>query len=206
MLGWMVDRGLNWLGGSAVLVVCCVRGGAGGASGAGVRSAWGGFGELAPVLAGGGVSLGLGGRVCDACVRGVLVYGGGAWAVGAEGLAGLGGAGGMVVGGMCGVSLGDGGRGGGLLGRLGVGCVGGRMRRGGLGWFGRVGRGEGSGWVGGCTGVGVVGVVDGGAPGGAWRGCVGGDMGAVGVGGEVARGRCAWRNITGGPTRASADA
>ena len=111
-----------------------------------------------------------------------------------------------MVGGMCGVSLRDGGRGGGLLDRLGIGCVGGGMRGGGLGWFGRVGRGGGGGWVKGCAGVGVVGVVDGGAPGGAWGGCVKRDMKAMGIKEEMAQDRCAWRNITGGPTRASADA
>ena len=110
MLGWMMDRGLGWLRGSAILVICCVQeGGRGGASGAGVRSAWGEFGGLAPVLTKRGVSLRLRGKMYDACVQGVLVCGGETWAVGAEGLAGLGGAGGMVVGRMCGVSLEDGG-------------------------------------------------------------------------------------------------
>ena len=98
------------------------------------------------------------------------------------------------------------GRGDGLLGRLGIECVESGVRGGGLGWFGRVGRGGENGWVKGCAGVDVVGVVDGGAPREAWRGCVRGDMEAVGVGGEMAQDRCAWRNITGGPTRASADA
>ena len=148
-----------------------------------MRSAWGEFDGLAPVLAGRGVSLRLGGEMCDACVQGVLVCGGGTWAIGAEGLAGLGRAGGMMVGGMCGVSLRDGKRGDELLNRLGIECVEGRVRRGGLRWFGHVGRGGESDWVKKCTRVDVVGVVDGGARRRAWRGCVGRDMRAVGMGG-----------------------
>ena len=79
------------------------------------------------------------------------------------------------------MSLRDGKRSGGLLNRLGIECVESGIRRGRLRWFGRVERGEESGWVKKCAGVGVIGVVDGGAPGGAWRGCVGRDVGAVGV-------------------------
>ena len=36
--------------------------------------------------------------------------------------------------------------------------------------------------------------------------CVKRDMKAMGIKEEMAQDRCAWRNITGGPTRASADA
>ena len=37
-------------------------------------------------------------------------------------------------------------------------------------------------------------------------GIVMGDMKAMGIKEEMVQDRCAWRNITGGPTRASADA
>ena len=36
-----------------------------------------------------------------------------------------------------------------------------------------------------------------------WRSCVKRDMKAMGIKEEMAQDRCAWRNITGGPTRAS---
>ena len=52
----------------------------------------------------------------------------------------------------------------------------------------------------------VIGVVDRGAPRKTWRSCVKRDMKAMGIKEEMAQDRCAWRNITGGPTRASADA
>ena len=180
------------------------EGGAGGASGTGVRSAWGGFGELAPVLAGGVSLWGWGEEymmpVCGECwcvVARLGLWGRGAW---------LGwGAGGMVVGGCVGCLWGIEGAAVGSWAVWELNVLRARYGEEGWGGLGVLGGGE-SGWVKGCAGVGVVGVVDGGAPGRAWGGCVGGDMGAVGVGEEVARGRCAWRGVTGGPTRASADA
>ena len=45
VLDWMMDRNLGLLIDSAVLVICCAQEGAEKASGAGVRSAWGGFGR-----------------------------------------------------------------------------------------------------------------------------------------------------------------
>ena len=45
-----------------------------------VRSAWGKFNELAPVLTKRGVSLKLKGKIYDACVQRVLVYGSETWA------------------------------------------------------------------------------------------------------------------------------
>ena len=48
--------------------------------------------------------------------------------------------------------------------------------------------------------------LDRGAPRKTWRSCVKRDMKAMGIKEEIAQDRCAWRNITGGPTRASADA
>ena len=56
-----------------------------------------------------------------------------------------------------------------------------------------------------CTRMNVIGVVDRGAPRKTWRSCVKRDMKAMGIKEEMAQDRCAWRNITGGPTRASAD-
>ena len=39
-----------------------------------------------------------------------------------------------------------------------------------------------------------------------WRGYVERDMKAMGIKEEMAQDNCSWRDITGGPTRASADA
>ena len=52
----------------------CAGGGAEEASRTRVRSAWGKFNELAPVLTKRGVSLKLKGKIYDACVQRVLVY------------------------------------------------------------------------------------------------------------------------------------
>ena len=77
VLNWMMDRNLNLLINSAILVICliCAGGGAEDASRTRVRSAWGKFNELAPVLTKRGVSLKLKGKIYDACVQRVLVYG-----------------------------------------------------------------------------------------------------------------------------------
>ena len=81
-----------------------------------------------------------------------------------------------------------------------------QIQRGRLRWFGHVERKEENNWVKKCTRMNVIGVVDRGAPRKTWRSCVKRDMKAMGIKEEMAQDRCAWRNITGGPTRASADA
>ena len=50
MLDWMMDQNLGLLRDSAVLVIFCAQEEAEKTSGDGVRSAWGGFGRLAPIL------------------------------------------------------------------------------------------------------------------------------------------------------------
>ena len=81
-----------------------------------------------------------------------------------------------------------------------------KIQRGRLSWFGHVDRKDENTWVKKCTRMTVIGVVDRGAPRKTWRSCVKRDMKAMGIKEEMAQDRCAWRNITGGPTRASADA
>ena len=109
----------------------CYGGRAEDASKTRVRSAWGKFNELAPVLAKKGVSLKLKGEYrCDACVQRVLVYGSETWAMKAEDLARLKRAERMMVRRMCGVSLNDRKRGGELLRRLDIECVEIKIRRG----------------------------------------------------------------------------
>ena len=184
----------------------CAGGGAEEASRTRVRSAWGKFNELAPVLTKRGVSLKLKGKIYDACVQRVLVYGSETWAIKAEDLARLRRAERMMVRRMCGVSLKDRKRSDELLNRLGIECVENKIQRGRLRWFGHVERKEENNWVKKCTRMNVIGVVDRGAPRKTWRSCVKRDMKAMGIKEEMAQDRCAWRNITGGPTRASVDA
>ena len=52
----------------------------------------------------------------------------------------------------------------------------------------------------------VTGVVGRGVLRKTWRSCAKRDMKAMDIKEEIAQDRCAWRNITGGPTCASADA
>ena len=52
----------------------------------------------------------------------------------------------------------------------------------------------------------MIGVVYRGAPRKTWRSCVKKDMEAMDIKEEMVQDRCAWRNITRGPTSASADA
>ena len=92
---------------------------------------WGKFNELAPVLTKRGVSLKLKGKIYDACVQRVLVYGSETWAIKAEDLARLRRAERMMVRRMCGVSLKDRKRSDELLNRLGIECVENKIQRGG---------------------------------------------------------------------------
>ena len=159
----------------------CAGGGAEEASRTRVRSAWGKFNELAPVLTKRGVSLKLKGKIYDACVQRVLVYGSETWAIKAEDLARLRRAERMMVRRMCGVSLKDRKRSDELLNRLGIECVENKIQRGRLRWFGHVERKEENNWVKKCTRMNVIGVVDRGAPRKTWRSCVKRDMKAMGI-------------------------
>ena len=125
----------------------CAGGGAEEASRTRVRSAWGQFNELAPVLTKRGVSLKLKGKIYDACVQRVLVYGSETWAIKAEDLASLRRAERMMVRRMCGVSLKDRKRSDELLNSLGIECIENKIQRGRLRWFGHVERKEENNWV-----------------------------------------------------------
>ena len=116
-----------------------------------VRSAWGKFNELAPILTKRGASMKLKGRIYDACVQRVLVYGSETWGMKAEDLAKLMRTERMMVRRMCGVSLKDRKRSDELLSRLGIECVEKKIQRGRLRWFGHVERKNEEDWVKKCT-------------------------------------------------------
>ena len=100
------------------------------------------------------------GKIYDACVQRVLVYGSETWAIKARTLARLRRAERMMVRRMCGVSLKDRKRSDELLNRLGIECVENKIQRGRLRWFGHVERKEENNWVKKCTRMNVIGVVD----------------------------------------------
>ena len=106
---------------------------------------------------------------------------------------------------MCGVSLKDRKSRDELLSRLGIECVEDKIQGAMLRWFGHVERKNENDWVKKCTRMNVTGVVGRGAPRKTWN-YVERDMKAMDIKEGMAQDHCSWRNITGDPTRASADA
>ena len=90
-----------------------------------------------------------------------------------------------------------------LLTRLVIECVENKIQRARLRWFGYVECKEENDWVKKCTRMNVTGVVGRGALRETWS-CVERDITVIGITERMAQDRCAWRNITVGPTRASA--
>ena len=84
-------------------------------------------------------------------------------------------------------------------------CVENKIQRARLRWFGQVEQKEENDWVKKCTRMNVTGVV-GKVLQGKHRGVVSRDMMAMGIKEGMAHDSWGWRNITGDPTRASADA
>ena len=117
-------------------------GGVGGSSVARIRSGWKKFRELLPLLASRVFSLKMKGRVFEACVRSVVLYGSETWAVKEEDLTRLHRNDLRMVRRMCGVTLKDRKSSEELLDRLGLcnirDCV--QSRR--LRWFGHLGRSQ----------------------------------------------------------------
>ena len=121
-------------------------GGADEAARARVRCALAKFKELSPILAARGASYHMKGKICRACVQGVLTYGTKTWAMKAENLQSLGRADRMMVRWMCDVSLKDRKRSEVLYSLLGVQSVAVVVRRGRLRWFGHRERKNGDDW------------------------------------------------------------
>ena len=163
-----------------------------------MRCAWCRFGELCPLLAMRGFLLGLKGGVCRACVQGVLLYGGGAWAVGIEDVNELERAEGSMMRMLCDVSLEDRKSSQVIASWLGMDPVSILVKRGRLRWFEHVGRGDGEDWVSACGDVGVDDARDGGRGGRAWMGYVVDDIGTFGLGKGGAQGREMWRDVFAG--------
>ena len=92
-----------------------------------------------------------------------------------------------------------------LLSRLGFGCVEDKIQRAKLRCFGRVEQKEENNLVKKCTWMNVIWVMGRGALRKTWRSCAK-TLEAMGIKEDMAQDPCAWRNITGGPTRARADA
>jgi hypothetical protein len=180
-------------------------GGAGDASRARVRCAWAKFKELAPILTSRGASLKVKGKVYNACVQRVLVYGSETWPMKVDDLQRLERTEHMMVRWMCGVSLKNRISSEELTRRLGVEGVTGVVRRGRLRWFGHLERKERDDWVSTCRNFTLPGQVSKGRGKKTWGECVRSDMHSMGLKAEWARDRTMWRGLIGGnrPTRAS---
>jgi len=180
-------------------------GGAEEASRTRVRCAWAKFKELAPVLTSRGASLKVKGKVYNACVQRVLVYGSETWPVKIEDMQRLERTERMMVRWMCGVSLKDRISSEELNGRLGVEGVADVVRRGRLRWFGHLERKCSEDWVSSCRDLQVSGDTRKGRGKKTWKECVKNDLRSCGLKAEWAQDRDEWRRLIGRnrPTRAS---
>jgi hypothetical protein len=172
-------------------------GGAEEASRTRVRCAWAKFKELAPVLTSRGASLKVKGKVYNACVQRVLVYGSETWPVKTEDMQRLERTERMMVRWMCGVSLKNRITSKELNGRLGVEGVADVVRRGRLRWFGHLERKGSDDWVSSCRNFQVSGATRRGRGRKTWQECVKHDLRSCGLKAEWAQDRVEWRGLIG---------
>lgn len=173
-------------------------GGAEEASRARIRCAWAKFRELAPILTSRGLSLRTKGKIYNACVRSVLVYGSETWAMRVEDLHRLERTERMMVRWMCGVTLKDRKCSEDLLGRLCIASVAEVVRRNRLRWFGHVERMSADNWVSACREIEIEGSRRRGRGRKTWQECVVADMCGLGVKREAAQDRTLWRSVISG--------
>ena len=172
-----------------------------------VKCAWGKFRKFTPILTNRGVPFTLKGKIYQACVQSVMVYGSETLATKVADMHRLSRAEMMMVRWMCGVSLKERKPNQELLGRLGIVCVTEVVRRSRLRWFGHLERKCGAGWVTNCRDL----VVDGDRCRGrgrkTWSDCVEEDMIRLGLKREDVHKREEWRKGIHGVrlTRASAE-
>ena len=165
---------------------------AGEASLARVRSVWGKFNELKPILTARGASLKLKGKIYRTCVQSVMVYGSETWPMKIEDQRRLERTERMMVRSMCGVTLRDRVKSVDLYERLGVSEVAEVMRRGRLRWFEHVERKDGDDWVRACRVLEMDDERGRGRPVKTWQECINADLSSLGEAGQGAQDRVAW--------------
>ena len=141
-----------------------------------VRCAWGKFWKLSGFLIGRGVSLKLKGKIYNACVQSVMVYGSETWSMRVEDQQRLERKKRMMIRLMCGVSVRDKISSDELRHRSGFDCASVIVRRNRLRWFGHVERKTEDDWVKKCQSVQVEGKVGRGRGRKTWIECIRGDM------------------------------
>ncbi len=155
------------------------------------RSAWGKFRELLPILTCRSLSLGIRGKVYNACVRSVLQYASECWALRRDDLMRLIRNDRAMIRWICGVKMSDHICMESLLGRLGVASLELVLRRHRLRWFGHVQRSDS--WIKRCTTLDVEGVVGRGRPKKSWRGTIDTDLRAWQLSEDMVFDRVEWR-------------
>ena len=202
-----------YLDGEAIEVVqkFCYLGdtiGAQGGAGAGViarvRCGWSKFRELLPLLTSRSLPLLTKGRVYQACVRSVMMYGSETWPVRVEDICCMERNDMRMIRWMCNVSLKDRLRSDELRGRLNLESIGRCVQNRRLRWFGHIERMDESAWVSRCRAVEVAGSVGRGRPKKTWEEVIRMDLRERRVSKDLARDRLAWKSISKNrPTHAS---
>ena len=167
-------------------------GGAESGSIARVRSGWGKFRELLPLLTMRGLPLHLKGKVYASCVRSVMTHASETWPVKVEDITRMDRNEKRMLRWMCGVKLGDGVSSEELRRRLGIRSIGEVMRMSRLGWFGHVERMDDQNWVKRCRSLNVGGAVRRGGPRKTWDRVLREDLKAKNLTPELALDRVAW--------------
>lgn len=158
-----------------------------------IRSGWKKFRDLLPVLTCRGFSLRSKGRVYQACVRSVMLYGSETWALKESDLQRLERNDMRMIRWMCNVTLKDRKSSLELRGRLGLDSIRNCIRTGRLRWFGHVERRDDDSWVKKCREIVVVGRQERGRPRKTWNQVVANDLRALKIDRDLAQNRIEWK-------------
>ena len=185
-----VDSDWSTLGGASAGVI------------ARVRSGWSKFKELLPLLTSRALPLSTKGRVYQACVSSVMMYGSETWPVRAEDMCCMGRNDMWMIQWMCNVSLKNRLRSDELRGRLNLESIGRCVQNRRFCWFGNIERMDKSFWVSRCRAVEVSSSACRGRPKKMWEEVIKMDLRERRVRKDLARDRLAWKSIFWKPSKA----
>ena len=171
------------------------RGGAEESVTARIQSAWNKFRELLPLLTSKSFPLLTKGRVYQACVRSVMLYGSETWPIKEDELRKLESNENRMVRWMCGVSIDKRIQSSDLRKRLGIQCIRDEIQRKRLQWFGHLERMDENDWPSKCRRITLDGVLPKGRPKKTWNELVRKDLQEKNITKEVAQDRLAWKSV-----------